>query len=444
MTNLLDNSLPVEKELELGEDEEVEETSNCKETALCTDPGCVKCFAWSVAGTVHGPEFPLLNGFDPRTVPKISKKEYEYRCFTCDHLSMVKTSDVFVPEKQWCVYCRTRSWVLCEDVMDTCEWCTQRCLANFLPKRRVVLVEGDPNAIRCVDSKVRVFNCHECGHDFESTAKKVCDQSISCRFCINRGALCTAEACVQCEERSCLKSKHYDHFVFTDEEKGGRMVRMNSTKEREFCCPKHKTVYTSSPARIETTMIPCPNCRHPTTALCVHKFLLTHGFPDAAREVRFEWARSNITGRPFVYDIVLPNEKVIVEVDGFHHFREGYYVKGNIVNETNPEERRELDVAKDVRAREKGYRVVRICQESICGRKDWDEDFVQDSHVEALTMIHGRCEEEDILPMYLNGHEMWDWRTRLLEALGATDQVSYLSKNPVLYDEHKKMFEASI
>jgi very-short-patch-repair endonuclease len=83
---------------------------------------------------------------------------------------------------------------------------------------------------------------------------------------------------------------------------------------------------------------------------------------DVEREYKFSWCK-NIKELPF--DFVLLHEKIIIELDGPHHFRQ-------VSNWGKFEDNQKRDLYKMKCANENGFSVIRILQQDVLYDKyDW-------------------------------------------------------------------------
>lgn len=112
----------------------------------------------------------------------------------------------------------------------------------------------------------------------------------------------------------------------------------------------------------------CSNCRNKTEFI-VYNFLIEKGI-CVIREKSFTDCR-NI--KPLPFDMFLEKHKILLEIDGNHHF---FYVK-RYHKKHSLEERQETDFKKMDYALDNGYTVIRICQEDVYENKyDWQKDLI--------------------------------------------------------------------
>ena len=136
----------------------------------------------------------------------------------------------------------------------------------------------------------------------------------------------------------------------------------------------------------------CRYCLNKTEKI-VLGFLQEH-YKNVISEARFEWCKGK---KPFPFDFLLDDEKIIVEVDGIQHFEYVSRFKNDVKSN------QERDIYKMKCAIENGYRIVRVFQKDVF-------------------------------------HDTIDWKSRLEEAISSEQQVIYISKDPELYRSMNELF----
>jgi very-short-patch-repair endonuclease len=132
----------------------------------------------------------------------------------------------------------------------------------------------------------------------------------------------------------------------------------------------------------------------------VYKYLQEQD-DNAIHGARFPWCKNNITNKNFPFDFCIEVLKLIIELDGPHHFVDlKHHKKGFIENQ-------DRDVFKMKAAIEKGYRVIRLLQEDV-----------------------------------LKGGEKWlDEHLKLHLTLEGDPVVYICPKNPNIYDSHNELMK---
>lgn len=81
-------------------------------------------------------------------------------------------------------------------------------------------------------------------------------------------------------------------------------------------------------------------------------------FPNIIKEFKPDWCINPSTGKQLRFDFMIPNIKIIVELDGLQHFIQ-------VRNWICPEKQIKRDIWKMQRAHENGYKVIRISQDDV-------------------------------------------------------------------------------
>ena len=91
-------------------------------------------------------------------------------------------------------------------------------------------------------------------------------------------------------------------------------------------------------------------------------------YPTIIAQFKQEWCKK-LKHLPF--DFVIPEYKIIIELDGPHHFHQ-------ISNWSSPEEQFENDKYKENCANENGYSVIRLLQEDVFyDAYDWVKELCE-------------------------------------------------------------------
>jgi very-short-patch-repair endonuclease len=86
-------------------------------------------------------------------------------------------------------------------------------------------------------------------------------------------------------------------------------------------------------------------------------------YPSTIKEYKVEWCRNPLTGNLFRYDFMIPDIKVIIELDGMQHFKQ-------VRKWDNPEVAIKKDIFKMQKANEMGYKVIRLLQDDVYKNDD--------------------------------------------------------------------------
>jgi very-short-patch-repair endonuclease len=94
--------------------------------------------------------------------------------------------------------------------------------------------------------------------------------------------------------------------------------------------------------------------------------IVSEKYPQLLRQFKAEWCMRK---QHLPFDFVLPDDKIIIELDGLQHFVQ-------VSNWSSPEEQLENDKYKEKCANENGYSVIRILQEDVFNDTyDWFKDL---------------------------------------------------------------------
>ena len=122
----------------------------------------------------------------------------------------------------------------------------------------------------------------------------------------------------------------------------------------------------------------CPKCLLKTQTI-VWEYLKTK-FPEVAYEFRVKWCKNPNTKCYLPFDICIKNKKIIVEVDGYHHFEDVERHNSKV------EDRKNIDSFKEDCVIEHGYSLIRVVQEEIFNNTyDWKSELLK-----TINMIESR------------------------------------------------------
>jgi predicted nucleic acid-binding Zn-ribbon protein len=108
----------------------------------------------------------------------------------------------------------------------------------------------------------------------------------------------------------------------------------------------------------------CPICYNKTEKK-VHDYLINH-YPDLIMQFKSKWCKNPETNCYYPFDFCIKEKRVIIELDGRHHFEDVKYWKSSF------EDRHAADLVKQAAANDNGFRVIRLIQEDVWSDKyDW-------------------------------------------------------------------------
>ena len=80
--------------------------------------------------------------------------------------------------------------------------------------------------------------------------------------------------------------------------------------------------------------------------------------PNLQQQFKVDWCKSNTTNKCYPYDFVIPENKIIIELDGKQHFEQ-------VSNWDSPDKVQKRDKYKMKYANDNNYSVIRILQEDV-------------------------------------------------------------------------------
>ena len=122
--------------------------------------------------------------------------------------------------------------------------------------------------------------------------------------------------------------------------------------------------------------------------------------PTVVKQYKAKWCVNISTGRELPYDFMIPDMKVIIELDGRQHFEHVLHWGNNVV------EGIARDIFKMKKANEAGYKIIRLFQEDVYQN---DEDWLNNNILSEIT--------------------------------GSDRTDIFISSNDTLYDNHIKAIE---
>lgn len=144
----------------------------------------------------------------------------------------------------------------------------------------------------------------------------------------------------------------------------------------------------------------CNICVNKTEAR-LYKWLKTI-YPNTIKEFKADWCINPLTGRCLRYDFMIPELMVIIELDGGQHFKQ-------VRNWDSPVYAMKKDIFKMQKAKEKGYKIIRLLQQDV----------------------------------YKNNNEWLN--ENLLSEINNSDRTDiFISSIDNIYDEHIKLVESGV
>lgn len=272
-----------------------------------------------------------------------------FKCPNCIHEFESKLYNV--SNGKYCPYCAIPSRKMCDK-----ENCTE-CFNKSFASSEKAKFWSDKNAIspRNVFKKTDikyVFNCDKCNHEFKIALDKLAVGGW-CPFCYGK-QLCDTE-CSTCFNRS-FASHSYSNCWSIENSISPTKVALHCNKKFKFECDKCNSQFLKDPNSILRGEW-CPLCKNKSEAKLFE--YLKNLFPNTIREFNEKWM-----GR-LRYDFLIPELKLIIELDGEQHFEQ-------IMNWASPEHQLVNDVYKTKLANENGYTIIRLLQKEVFYNKiEW-------------------------------------------------------------------------
>jgi len=215
--------------------------------------------------------------------------------------------------------------------------------------------------------KCSKYKCHIYKSNIKDrTVIKKNGRSPGCPYCcFPSKKICD---CGKCDSRSV----YYTHPHLIEECKNLEILKKHtygSSKEIKCICKDCKQEWTTQ-INIRTRGSGCPSCLN-KTEMKVLKYLEGLGYNNIIQghnKIKFDWCMNEETGQKFMYDILINDHHIILELDGLQHFFYVKYYKNDIEENIN------RDVYKMIKAKENNYSVIRLYQEDVWKDKNnWKE-----------------------------------------------------------------------
>lgn len=194
------------------------------------------------------------NAISPKEVSYGSGKKYWFDCDKCPH-DFQSSPNKITSKNRWCQYCANR--ILCAKDCDVCfnkSFASHPRAVSWSSKNEVT-----PRQIFISSRKKRIFNCHECNHEFAYSPNKI-SGGTWCLYCSNQ-QLCTDNSCTTCDNKSFAKHPRAESWS-KQNLVSARQVFLSSCKKRWFNCPQCSHKFDVSPNKIVTYDRWCPYCSH--------------------------------------------------------------------------------------------------------------------------------------------------------------------------------------
>ncbi|MAE85951.1 MAG: hypothetical protein CMB80_24655 [Flammeovirgaceae bacterium] len=333
---------------------------------LCLDKKCVFCFNNSFAGFDKDKVscWSDKNDKKPWEVTLFTNKKYWFDCNKCNHSFCTRIYHI-TKDGNWCPYCNHRR--ICGD--KNCEFCFKNSFASIYKEEIACWSRKNEQFVYEIfkySNKKYWFDCKKCGHSFHNSPNNITKQKIRCCFC-SKKKLCNNKNCVLCFNNS---------FASFDREKVACWNKKNTKTPREIFKSTNKkywfdckecghSFYSSLNSITGKNHCWCPLCKFKTEKQFL-QWLKDNYKYKINYQIRYKWSKSSKTNRYLPFDFAIEKIKLIIEIDGRHHFEQ-------ISNWNPPEENLRRDKYKMQKALTNGYSIIRIFQEDIYHNKNnWE------------------------------------------------------------------------
>ena len=262
----------------------------------------------------------------------------------------------------WCPYCCIPSQKLCNN---DCLSCYNKSFASH-EKSSFWSVENKltPRELLKGSEKKFYFNCDKCPHKIYTSLKQISSQGTWCSYCKNQ-QLCKNEECQLCWNNS-FASVERSQFL-NDKTINPRFIFKSTNKKFNFDCDKCDNSFDKILSDI-TRGIWCPYCVNKTEEKL---YIELKKYYVVNRQFKPNWCKNPKTNKYLPFDFILQDLNIIVEQDGFQHFKQ-------IGNWQTPELTKINDIYKMKCANENGYSIIRIVQEDVFKDKyNWLQELLE-------------------------------------------------------------------
>ncbi len=339
----------------------------CTNHRLCDSKNCKLCNAKSFASSAKAKYWDYKkNVLCPWQVFLNSGNKYWFNCNTCDHSIEIRLGHVSGSES-WCIYCAKLK--LCDSA--DCKFCFEQSFASH-PKIIYWSKNNDENILprqifKHTNLKCK-FDCNICGHEFIQIISCVTRKEESwCQYCSHK-QLCKNLDCDFCHNNSFASHPMAVH-LHPDNKIDPRFVFKKTNTKLKFICDviTCKNIFETTVGNISVNNQGCPQCVNKTEKQLFDWFNANYKELLVKHNIKFNWCRSETTNNHYPFDFVIEDYKLIIELDGEHHFKTVKRFR------TTSEENQIRDVYKMKKANTNGYTVIRVIQMDVYFNKNnWD------------------------------------------------------------------------
>jgi very-short-patch-repair endonuclease len=300
----------------------------------------------------------------PNELSLNSHKKFWFDC-ECGHTFDIQLNNVNAG--RWCSYCSNKK--LCEQSKN-CKICFDKCFAsvdyskNWSDKNIETPFEVLKNS-----HKKYWFECPKCEHSFQQQLSNITRGNM-CQYCHNLIMCKEKMNCQTCRNKSFASIERSYCWSKKNLKNPNEVFKSTATKFW-FDCDKCGNDFESKLCHI-TDGSWCPKCRYKTEDKLFK--ILIEKYHTLKSQYKVDWCK-DIKHLPF--DFVIEERKIIVEIDGEHHWKQ-------VAKWKTPEHNRIRDLYKMKCANENGFSIIRIIQEDIFKNKyDWLNELIE--NIEIIT-----------------------------------------------------------
>jgi len=371
----------------------------CAHQKLCKSTHCDFCFNNSFASSDKAKYWLIGKNVDklghqisPKDVFKSSDMKGWFKCDKCNHEFTVILGEN-TRNNRWCNLCANQQ--LCKN--NDCNSCFNKSFASsdkakyWVTEKNIDKLghEISPRDVFKHSHNKYWFKCDKCCHEFDKNLVSVINSKTWCCFCGNR-QLCDKNDCNSCFNKSFASSDRAKYWLIGKNKTSPRDLFKLSGKKYWFKCEKNHE-FNIGLIRLKNNQW-CRHCINKTETIIFEYLSINY---NCVIQSIFDWCKNQLTSRLLPFDILLPDYKLIIEIDGRQHFKIVNHWKTNVKLQQNN------DKFKMKCALQNGYTVIRLVQEEVFDNKI-------------------------------------DWKYRLHQAIKLYDkpQVIFISNIPNIYDNH--------
>jgi very-short-patch-repair endonuclease len=337
----------------------------CVNQQLCENKDCKTCYNKTFQSVLDTKTFVIWhtdNKVNPINVFKFSPKKFNFYCDFCDKKYEKYVYDISYQNN--CNFCNKCKYVrLCKN--KDCEFCFNRSFASsiYVQNWSDQNIKTPIEVLKNTDENY-MFYCKICNHSFEKNLKNLYNGNNICSYCnICNFDLCGKKNCNHCFIKSLANNDiKIIHSWSSKNQLNPYQVARGSKKFFLFNCFDCNNEFFKKPDDISKGSW-CPVCKNKTEKK-VYEFLKNE-YALIKNQAKFDWCKKIETNYYLLFDILINDYNIIIEIDGEQHFKQ-------VSNWKAPEIAFKNDIYKMLCANKNNFSMIRITQEDVYGDKiDW-------------------------------------------------------------------------